>query len=431
MGETAITVEGLGKRYRLGQLQPRPTRITEAAGDGIRRLARRSITRDRAEEPHIWALHGLGFEVPEGESIGIIGRNGAGKTTLLRILARITNPTEGRVEIRGRVRAVIDLGAGVHQELTGRENIYLNGAILGMKKAEIKAKFDQIVDFAGIEAFLDTPVKRYSAGMKVRLSFSVAAHLEPDVLLIDEVLAVGDAEFQRKCLGRMTDIHRSGRTVVFVSHNMNAVENLCDRVLWLESGAVRTDGDAPAVVTEYLKNRTRLASAIWHAPADLAENPDVRVHSIRLVDADGTPTTTFERSKPALVEYDLEVLRDDPRLRIGIDLVTQEGLIVFRSWHDDAGGAGSAPLEPGRWRVRCAIPPDLLNQGLYSVGARIKINMFRWSFTHEDVLQLEIEDELIQLGRDQSRPGVSHPTLAWEAEPVVKAPASTLRSGRV
>ncbi len=423
----AISIEELGKRYRLGELGGKPTRITEALVDSGRRLARLAERR-RSEYPEeIWALRHLVLDVPEGQALGVIGRNGSGKTTLLKLLARITEPTEGRATIRGRVGAVIDLATGFHQELTGGENIFLNGAILGMGRAEIRAKFDEIVAFAGVDDFIDTPVKRYSAGMKIRLGFSVAAHLEPEVLLIDEVLAVGDADFQRKCMGRMTEIGSSGRTVLFVSHNMNAVEHLCDRVIWLDQGSLVRDGEASAVVGEYLKNRTRTLSPVWEPHAD-APNPDVRLHGIRLLDGEGTPRTEFKRTEPALVEFDVSVLRSDPRLRVGLDLATQEGLIVFRTFHDDLAGAGNRLLEPGRWLVRCLIPANLLNHGLYSINARIKINQFRWCVQEDDVLQLEIEDEEVLEGRDQARPGLAYPVVGWEAEPVSAAESSAERA---
>ena len=425
----AISIEELGKRYRLGELGGKPTRITEAVVDSGRRLARLAERR-RSELPEeIWALRNLSLDVPEGQALGVIGRNGSGKTTLLKVLARITEPTEGRATIRGRVGAVIDLATGFHQELTGRENIFLNGAILGMGRAEIRAKFDEIVAFAAVEDFIDTPVKRYSAGMKIRLGFSVAAHLEPEVLLIDEVLAVGDADFQRKCMGRMTEIGSSGRTVLFVSHNMNAVEHLCDRVIWLDQGTLMRDGEASAVVGEYLKKRTRTLSPVWEPLARAAPNPDIRLHSIRLLDGEGTSRTVFKRSEPALVEFDLDVLRSDPRLRVGLDLATQEGLIVFRTFHDDLAGPGSHLLDPGRWLIRCLIPAKLLNQGLYSINARIKINQFRWSVQEDDVLQLEIEDEEVVEGRDQARPGIAYPAVGWEADPA-SAPESSAERAR-
>ena len=248
---TAISVQGLSKRYRIGQYQTAYGTLRDALSGGVRRIVARE---HHDEERDMWALRDVSFDVPDGEVLGIVGRNGAGKSTLLKVLTRIVSPTEGRAEIRGRVGSLLEVGTGFHPELTGRENVFLNGSILGMRQREIVSKFDEIVDFAGVGPFLDTPVKRYSSGMSVRLAFAVAAHLEPEILLVDEVLAVGDAEFQRRCLGRMEDLSESGRTVVFVSHQMQAVAQLCDRAIWLDHGRVESEGPASDVVAEYLQS---------------------------------------------------------------------------------------------------------------------------------------------------------------------------------
>ncbi|RME47458.1 MAG: ABC transporter ATP-binding protein, partial [Chloroflexi bacterium] len=252
MSDIAIRVEHLSKRYRIGQLhRPHDTLRDSIADFGLRIadwLSRRANPKSKIQnsksDDTIWALRDVSFEVKRGEVVGIIGRNGAGKSTLLKILSRITEPTSGRAEIHGRVGSLLEVGTGFHPELTGRENIYLNGAILGMRKREIDRKFDEIVAFAEIEKFIDTPVKRYSSGMYVRLAFAVAAHLEPEILLVDEVLAVGDAAFQKKCLGKMGDVAKEGRTVLFVSHNMAAITSLCQRAIWLEEGKIKEDGSA-------------------------------------------------------------------------------------------------------------------------------------------------------------------------------------------
>src|ERR1700736_125365 len=257
MSDAIITVEGLGKKYRLGQRSnERYTALRDVLTDKAKSLFRRNgnprsdIRNPQSNE--IWALRDVSFEVKQGEVIGIIGRNGAGKSTLLKILSRITEPTTGRVRLKGRVASLLEVGTGFHPELTGRENIFLNGAVLGMTRAEIQRKFDEIIDFAEVEKFLDTPVKRYSSGMYVRLAFAVAAHLEPEILVVDEVLAVGDAEFQKKCLGRMNDVAHEGRTVLFVSHNMQAVRRLCERALLLEDGKLVKEGDVASVAEHYL-----------------------------------------------------------------------------------------------------------------------------------------------------------------------------------
>jgi lipopolysaccharide transport system ATP-binding protein len=261
MSDVAIRVEGLGKLYRLGKRERYRTlrdTIVDTLAAPFRRLR---SGRSKNGPETMWALKDVSFEVKPGEVVGIIGRNGAGKSTLLKILSRITEPTEGEAEIHGRISTLLEVGTGFHPELTGRDNIYLNGAILGMHRAEIARKFDEIVAFAEIEKFLDTPVKHYSSGMYVRLAFAVAAHLEPDILVVDEVLAVGDAEFQKKCLGKMSDVALAGRTVLFVSHNMAAIETLCPRSIHLASGALVGDASTRQVITEYLQNRASARNA--------------------------------------------------------------------------------------------------------------------------------------------------------------------------
>jgi lipopolysaccharide transport system ATP-binding protein len=413
--EPAISVTGIGKRYQLGELRSRPTLLTEAVVETFQRGLRRAREPRRNQGAELWALKDVTFDIPDGEAVGVIGRNGSGKTTLLKILARITEPTTGRATIRGRLGAVIDVGTGFNQELNGRENIFLNGAILGMSRSEINAKFDEIVNFSGIEEFLDTPVKRYSAGMKVRLGFGVAAHLDPEVLLIDEVLAVGDAEFQAKSLARMTEIGRSGRTIIFVSHDMNAVTNLCQRAIWLDRGQIVKDGEASEVGNAYLGNQTLSVTPTWSPPVAPAEALDVVLHGMRLLDSEGTLRTTFDRAEQVVVEFDLDVLRSDPRLRIGFDVTTPEGHLLYRAFHDDLV-PGERLVPPGRWTVRCEIPANLLNQGFYSIHARIKINQFRWCVQEDNVLQLEVTDQAIVDGRDQARPGVIFPGFEWELE---------------
>jgi lipopolysaccharide transport system ATP-binding protein len=245
----AIEVDGLSKKYRLGEYQAAYGTLRETIVHASKRLAGREHHRAVSE---VWALKDVSFEVPEGQVLGIIGRNGAGKSTLLKILTRIVSPTAGRAEIRGRVGSLLEVGTGFNQELTGRENVYLNGAILGMKRKEIEGRFDAIVDFSGVERFIDTPVKRYSSGMYVRLAFAVAAHLEPEIMLVDEVLSVGDAEFQRRCLGRMEELGNSGRTVLYVSHALPSVAQLCDRAIWINSGGIVGDGRPAEVIANYL-----------------------------------------------------------------------------------------------------------------------------------------------------------------------------------
>lgn len=301
MSDLALRVERVGKKYRLGQLNRHPTlreTLTKAAAQSFRRLRQKGST----QPEEIWALEDVSFEVRQGEVLGIIGRNGAGKSTLLKILSRITEPTIGRVEGYGRVGSLLEVGTGFHPELTGRENIYLNGAILGMRRAEISKKFDEIVAFAEVEKFLDTPVKRYSSGMYVRLAFAVAAHLEPEILLVDEVLAVGDVAFQKKCLGKMNSVAQQGRTVLFVSHNLSRIQALCQKTIWLEAGKVKAAGKTALVVQQYLAEVMTTEAIPLEARTDRMGDGSIRLRSVRI-----------EPVAPS------GVIRTSSRLRISID----------------------------------------------------------------------------------------------------------------
>ncbi|HOF61737.1 MAG TPA: ABC transporter ATP-binding protein [Candidatus Latescibacteria bacterium] len=316
MSDIVISAENLGKKYTIGHqgergryLALRDVVVQNArafwnkTGDLLR--GRPIIQGDTLEE--VWALKDVSFEVKRGEALGIIGRNGAGKSTLLKILSRITEPTTGRVTIKGRVSSLLEVGTGFHPELTGRENIFLNGTILGMTRAEIKRKFDEIVAFAEIEKFLDTPVKRYSSGMYVRLAFAVAAHLEPEILIVDEVLAVGDAQFQKKCLGKMSDVASEGRTVLFVSHNMGAVSELCTRAMQLNSGTVANEGAPNEVIGAYLRGASHLGRAVFdrQESGDRARD-DIRVAYVETKRADGTLCSVFQHGEQIVVEIGLE-----------------------------------------------------------------------------------------------------------------------------
>jgi lipopolysaccharide transport system ATP-binding protein len=366
---SAIVAEGLSKQYRIGQLQRGYGTLRDAlAGAGRRVLDRAGHVHHRHES--IWALDDVSFEVAEGEVLGVIGKNGAGKSTLLKILTRITTPTRGRAEIRGRVGSLLEVGTGFHQELTGRENIFLNGAILGMKRREIQRKLDDIVEFSGVAKFIDTPVKRYSSGMYVRLAFSVAAHLEPEILLVDEVLAVGDAEFQRRCLGRMEDLGASGRTVLFVSHNMPAVARLCDRAVLLRGGRVELVGAAPDVVAHYLQ--TESGSASTRSWPDLAQAPGddlVRLRAVRVVDERGEVVEAADVRRPVGIEITFEVLRDGVPVFPKLKLLDSQGDVAFNAldtrerWHE--------PSPPGEHVATAWIPGNLLGEGLYTVDVNV------------------------------------------------------------
>jgi lipopolysaccharide transport system ATP-binding protein len=312
MSDIAIRVEALGKQYRIGAAQPRYKTLRESIVDRFSapfRLLSNSKSEIRnSQSEELWALKDVSFEIKPGEVVGIIGRNGAGKSTLLKILSRITDPTEGRVEIHGRVGSLLEVGTGFHPELTGRENIFLSGAILGMRRAEIGRKFDEIVTFAEVEKFVETPVKHYSSGMYLRLAFAVAAHLEPEILLVDEVLAVGDLSFQEKCLGKMGDVSREGRTVLFVSHNLSAIWSLCPQSVWLDAGRVRARGDTEPVLDDY-RRAMRSQNALALSPVATRNGSGrMRITRLALQDADGSACTTPRSGQP--LSFVLEYIAD-------------------------------------------------------------------------------------------------------------------------
>ena len=365
---TAITVDGLSKRYRLGQYRAAYGTLRDSIAVAARRATQRH--REHHEDPELWALKDVSFEVAEGDVVGVIGRNGAGKSTLLKILTRITSPTAGRAEIRGRVGSLLEVGTGFHPELTGRENIFLNGSILGMKRREIGLKLPEIIDFAGVEKFIDTPVKRYSSGMYVRLAFSVAAHLEPEILLVDEVLAVGDSEFQRRCLGRMEDIGASGRTVLFVSHNMQAMTRLCDRVILLDGGEVVEDGESSTVVARYLQSGLGTGST-WAWPDRTSAPGDdlVRLRSVRIVDEHGKQLDAVDVRQRIGIEVGFSVLREGVPVFPKLKVLDRQGSVAFNVM--DTGERWRKPAAPGYYVSTAWIPGNLLNEGLTAVDVSI------------------------------------------------------------
>ncbi len=385
MSDIAIRVENLGKMYRIGAQERRPDNLWHAA----RQLAAspfeylRRITRPPTEEETLWALRDVSFEVKRGEVIGVIGRNGAGKSTLLKILSRITEPTHGRAEIHGRVGSLLEVGTGFHPELTGRENIYLNGAILGMKRTEIDCKFDEIVAFSDIERFLDTPVKRYSSGMYVRLAFAVAAHLEPEILLVDEVLAVGDAAFQKKALGKMGDVVNEGRTVLFVSHNLPSVESLCQQVIWLHNGKLRGFGLSRNVIGAYF--------------ADVAEDRFYRkikyetsvLKGIFLLNNQGHPTDIVLAGEPLRIVLQIDdpsFSLNTPVLGIGVNTLLGERLFTVGTYFSNSE---LTPLSRS-WSVVCEIPELTLVPGQYSMKVALGNGGIRNLLEIDDVLQFQV-----------------------------------------
>lgn len=374
MSDTVIKVENLGKKYIIGhQKQENYTALRDVIANGVKGLGRKliepwdqKITEQNHEE--FWALKDVSFEIKQGDRVGIIGRNGAGKSTLLKILSRITEPTTGSIRIKGRVASLLEVGTGFHPELTGRENIFLNGAILGMSRTEIQRKFDEIVAFAEVEKFLDTPVKRYSSGMYVRLAFAVAAHLEPEILVVDEVLAVGDAQFQKKCLGKMEDVGKEGRTVLFVSHNIGMIRSLCQRCILLSGGTVIQDEVTESVLATYLSiiglDEATNGEIYWPLNSDAPGGSEMKLRSIRLLGTTGEPQSTFDVEKPITVEISYEIFQSLRGMRIVMHLMTQEDIIAFASTDHLQR---DYDVTAGCYKTICKIPGGLLNLGIYIV----------------------------------------------------------------
>jgi lipopolysaccharide transport system ATP-binding protein len=361
-----ISTDRLSKQYRIGQYQAAYGTLRDSIVHAVRRMSSGHLHESPRE---IWALRDVSFEAREGEVIGIIGPNGAGKSTLLKILTKITWPTSGRAEIRGRVGSLLEVGTGFHPELTGRENIYLNGAILGMKRSEINRKLDAIIEFSGVEKFMDTPVKRYSSGMFVRLAFSVAAHFEPDIMVVDEVLAVGDADFQRRSLGRMESLGDSGRTVLFVSHNLHAVLQLCDRAMLLQSGQIVREGSTHDVIAYYEEQTVGSGSGVTWEGDDAPGDDLVQLRSVRVVDEDGHPAGTIDVRRPVGIEIQFRVLRAGRPLVPKIKVLDQHGAICFNALDTDP--RWNEPTLPGDHVATAWIPSNLLNEGRHSVDVNI------------------------------------------------------------
>lgn len=419
--EIAIRVAGLGKRYRIGQTQGvgRYRSLREEVSDfASRRLTRRTSGAER----EFWALRDVSFEIRPGETVGIIGRNGAGKSTMLKILARITPPTSGRGEIRGRVGSLLEVATGFHPELTGRENIMLSAAIMGMRRSEVLSRFDEIVEFSGLPKFLDTPVKRYSTGMYMRLAFSVAAHLEPEVLLIDEVLAVGDAQFQKKCLGRMGELSGTGRTVLFVSHSMPSVLRLCPRVILLDGGHVTADGNAATVIEEYMGHGGGAAQREWPDPATAPGDDRVRLRSVRVVNGDGKPAPEIDIRQPVFVEIDYWNFSDDRSIRplAYIHLFNTEGDCLFASSDANNVEWRMQPRTKGLVRTRCRIPGNFFAEG--GVFVRATIVSLGPTVVHaieNDAVAFHVMDpsqgDGVRGDWAGDYPGLVRPMLEWEA----------------
>jgi lipopolysaccharide transport system ATP-binding protein len=419
MTDIAIRVENLSKKYHIGRAQERYDTLRDALSASFRNMKDSIFNRDNAQRDEtLWALRDVSFEVERGEVVGVIGRNGAGKSTLLKILSQITEPTEGRAVINGRVGSLLEVGTGFHPELTGRENIYLNGAILGMRREEIDRKFDEIVEFSGVEKFIDTPVKRYSSGMRVRLAFAVAAHLDPEILLVDEVLAVGDAGFQEKCLGKMEEVSNQGRTVVFVSHNMGAIRSLCGRGIMLSSGSILFNGSVDSLVEKYLATVDKTVSESGQVSWELEKAPGTKGFSLERVtvtNCDKKSKAVFSPAEPVYIHVRYKLSQDFRGMRLVVQLRTSTGEIAFTS--TDHQDRTPEICTKGRYSSICHIPGELLNLGKYSVKIWAGIPGYRYLLEPIDVLQFSIQG----IGNhgstyvDYARwPGAVCPSLEWE-----------------
>ena len=412
MSNTVIKVENLCKLYRLGELHTR----TNSLRDKVTSFFKKDGNTKKIET--IWALKDISFEIDKGEAIGIIGRNGAGKSTLLKILSRITKPTTGKARINGRTGSLLEVGTGFHPELTGRENIYLNGAILGMYKKEISRKFDEIVAFAEIEKFIDTPVKRYSSGMYVRLAFAVAAHLEPEILLVDEVLAVGDFAFQKKCLEKMEDVTDKGKTVLFVSHNLTAVRNLCKRTLFMDCGRKVDFGDTPGIITKYIGQVLSTKTCrIWNDMKQAPGTDEVRLHSISIQPKNGTPEDAIDITNTFFIEIKYWNLKQNNYLNPSVTLTTEDNATVFittplteKEWH-------GRPFPRGLFRSEFCVPGNLLNNGRYRISVLFVKNQQKWIFREQDILVFDVHESFKrQSAYYGKRLGVIRPVLEWTTE---------------
>ena len=426
MSDIVIEVDNLSKHYRLGviggkrlvddvsrqwaRLRGRPDPLSKiGANQNVKTNGRHSPDADE-----LWALTDVSFDVHQGEVLGIIGRNGAGKSTLLKVLSRVTAPTQGEVRVKGRIASLLEVGTGFHPELTGRENVFLNGAILGMTKSEIRSKFDEIVEFAEVSKFIDTPVKRYSSGMYVRLAFAVAAHLEPEILIVDEVLAVGDAEFQKKCLGKMGDVASQGRTVLFVSHNMVAVQTLCQRAIMLREGRLTGQGNPAEMIAQYLQGfKVAEQANEWNSPETAPGNDLLKIKSIKIVPENDREENLISMQDPVNIETEFWSILSDRAVHITYHLLNEQGIVVFTTW------SNPTKYEPGLYRSTFQIPGSLLNSGIYHLKLLIVENGARATYTNNSIASFSVVDvsarDVAYMGKE---PGVVQPVLQWRTENV-------------
>jgi lipopolysaccharide transport system ATP-binding protein len=410
MSDIVLKVEGLYKQYRLGVIGATTLRddISRAwahmSGKDDPALLNSNKKRDRNEL--IWALQDVNFEINRGDVVGIIGKNGAGKSTLLKILSKVTAPTKGEIKIKGPISALLEVGTGFHPELTGRENIFLNGAILGMTTSEVNKKLDEIIDFSGVEKYIDTPVKRYSSGMYVRLAFAVAAHLEPKILIVDEVLAVGDAEFQKKCLGKMKDVAGQGRTVLFVSHNMGAVRSLCNKGLLLSNGQVKYYGETDSVIHNYLKNQLAKSKIEFTDKDKDASNELAQINSIEVLD--GENDGSFWISKPMFIKIKFTNKSLNGLININLFFNSDEGINIFATCSDQK------KLPIGNLEVVCKIPSHFLNDNSYYIDLMLVEDGKEAKLFLKDVMLLEGKEPARKEGWMEKFPGLVRPNFEWE-----------------
>ncbi|HLP36106.1 ABC transporter ATP-binding protein [Lacibacter sp.] len=425
MSNTVIKVENISKQYRLGTVSTgtlshdlnRWWHTVRGKEDPYLMIGDTNDRTKKGSSEYVWALKDISFDVKQGDVLGIIGRNGAGKSTLLKILSRTTTPSTGSIKIKGRVASLLEVGTGFHPELSGRDNIFLNGAILGMTKDEIKRKFDEIVDFAGVERYIDTPVKRYSSGMYVRLAFAVAAYLEPEILIVDEVLAVGDAEFQKKALGKMKDVSNTqGRTVLFVSHNMAAVQSLCTTGILLENGTVTVNGPIEHVIDKYhLSNRGETEKyKIWNE-ADRPANPWCKILSVELVNLADEKSENISTDDNFVVNIQYQTLKSDSRVGLTIMISDINDVIVFSSINNHEKNYYSKLMPNGEYKTTCKIPSNFLNNGNYNLSLIVFGPNFTDPLHLKNVLTFEILDGFIVRGDFHGTyGGLTRPMLQWE-----------------
>ncbi len=427
MSKPVIQVENLSKAYQIGQIGTGTISrdlerfiTTKILGkeDPFLKIGETNDRSTKGQSDIVWSLKDINFEINQGDAVGIIGNNGAGKSTLLKLLSRVTGPTTGEIKVKGRIASLLEVGTGFHPELSGRENIYLNGAILGMRKKEITRKLDEIIDFSGVERYIDTPVKRYSSGMYVRLAFAVAAHLESEILIVDEVLAVGDAEFQKKCLGKMGDISKGeGRTVLFVSHNMGAVKNLCTRGILLENGRIIFNDGAEEAIDQYLKNGNNLASKHWDSSLAPQSN-SFRLLEVNVLNNNNEVTLNHLITNDVTIEFYYEVLEDNQIFTHGFNLFNNHNIHILSS-HDKEADSLLIPVKKGIYSKRVIIPGNFLAEGGYNCSfAIMRYNPFHVEFHEMEVVGFNIIDEIgaatVRGSYTGRFPGVVRPLLNWK-----------------